>query len=140
MSELQRKSDRFLIVVGELDTFLSVIDKDKLVKIKTEYTENRKLSQIITAGYTMNNYKKELHVRPENEPEYQGIGIIQITFSDINFNSKQVTTTKCFHTGNSKTLLKVSQKTITKTPKFLHQYNILNLSPQIALRNLQVLI
>jgi len=63
LSELQRKSDRFLIVIGELDTFLSVIDKDKLVKIKTEYTENRKLSQIITAGYTMNNYKKELHVR-----------------------------------------------------------------------------
>ena len=30
----------------------------------------------------MNNYKKELHVRPENEPKYQGIGIIQITFSD----------------------------------------------------------
>ena len=88
----------------------------------------------------MNNYKKELHVRPENEPKYQGIGIIQITFSDTNFNSKQVTTTKSFHAGNSKTLLKVSQKTITKIPKFLHQYNILNLSPQIALRNLQVLI
>ena len=35
MSELQRKSDRFLIVLGELNTFLSVIDKeDKLVKIK----------------------------------------------------------------------------------------------------------
>lgn len=38
------------------------------------------------AGYTMNNYKKELYVRPENENKYQGISIIQITFSDINFN------------------------------------------------------
>ena len=32
----------------------------------------------------MNNYKKELHVRPENESKYQGIDIIEITFSDIN--------------------------------------------------------
>ena len=41
----------------------------------------------------MNNHRKELYARPENQSKYQRVSIIHITFSDINFNSK---------TGNNK--------------------------------------